>query len=533
MRLCRNALLSSRWRITSLQQAARWATHDASHQGSEESSGGTFQQVIDAPRDNVPQSVAAKFKTAFWHQPTKHCRLCDETAPVNLNLHNAQVKHLARVGILERAMSGAACVDPFELPKKTWHNLTQHPTLDFGRLGCLSSESAESRLQRITYLLRFLVDRGVIKHSLTLYSPGSKTANRQIGFQTCEMIGDNVVKYVFNSRIMAMFPRAQGGVSGLLFHIQQMLDSNDGLRSIYEHFKLDYIVGCYLPNSKMKSDVVESLFGELQVVLWASERTLDASCTRYDVYYTSEERYVVETVRHLLNEMAHHLLQWAIEETLGRGKEFIQECLQQLPHHAVAAAALKQKTAALQSKLSMLPQLRESRSDNTNSRPRQVDLSAMTLSRSPFFSLAAEPQQERNEDDAALKATHLPTGCAVVLVVASMPDYLTQARSLLALHGVADTAKPGARRLRSKSATSVTRLALQRELCARGAYVTIDFAERVDTLAATFVEEGSTTLSELKLSAEAQPRERAPPLATFGLWNHIHKHHEGDIFRSD
>lgn len=341
-----------------------------------------------ASGEQLPATVSNALKFAFIDFPGKRCSLCGDNQLAVPKAHAQYVSHRARISILEKALAGSYGVMPMDFPKRTWSNLhTQQRSsagsgaaprigandsvLTFDRIPSLSAGTQADRRNRMFYLLEFLVDRGVIKHSLSLQGHAGVHRNKQ--FETFEMVGDNAVKYLLQDRVNAMF--SSGGASTAASSatttnqtmLINLLDSNEGLRTIFDYLSLEKLVGIHLPNSKLKSDVVESLFGELQVKLWASEISHDG-CEVFSALKAPEHRYLIALVRHVLNELGHILLQWAVEETIARSKSFIEEHLPSLPitrriHEAQAAQQLKSHLSAMYPALNVTPK------PNSNLRP--------------------------------------------------------------------------------------------------------------------------------------------------------------------
>ncbi|ORC93115.1 putative RNA editing complex protein MP67 [Trypanosoma theileri] len=307
----------------------------------------------------VSKSEMNRMKTRFYNAGQRRCTLCNEYLEASFSAHCGYVGHMARVGILERAVSilqkeiadlNTNTVNSLLTMKSTsvaqkvqnlvdtwWKRLNeteQGAVLDYKRIAPLSAPTAKKRLWRVRFLLEFLRDREVIRDSLSTSKsvvPGDGSFVRTKRFERSEMIGDNIVKVVVPDRLTRLFPANEGGVTYKLGYIQQLLDSNEGLLQIYDYIDLDTIIGVKLPNNKTKSDVVESLFGELQTFLWASE--IACGISQYPAIPNSEHRYVKALVEHLMNELTHMVIMWRIETTLENAKDFLEEKLQRKLHH--------------------------------------------------------------------------------------------------------------------------------------------------------------------------------------------------------
>ncbi|PWV20142.1 putative RNA editing complex protein MP61 [Trypanosoma cruzi] len=298
----------------------------------------------------VSKGEMNRMKSRFYNSGQRRCTLCDEYLEASFSTHCCHVGHIARVGILERAtailqketaevMTSSAREPASNVAQmvrvllETWwkrlNEVEQETLLDYKRIASLSSPSARRRLWRVRFLLEFLRDREVIRDCLTLAkgtpsNEGSFVRTKR--FERSEMIGDNIVKVVVPDRLVRLFPSTEGGVTYKLACIQQLLDSNEGLLQIYDYIDLNSIIGTRLPNNKTKSDVVESLFGELQTFLWASE--VACGLNQYPAIPNAEHRYVRALVEHLLNELTHMVIMWRIESTLENAKEYLEEQIQ-------------------------------------------------------------------------------------------------------------------------------------------------------------------------------------------------------------
>lgn len=318
-RLCSSSVLCT---------AARFFSTEENSSSSESGSAEFHPPVLSD--DVLPKAIQQKLRLAFIDAKMRHCSLCGEQFEVTAQSHANHIPHQGRMGIVERALSSHTPLGPRSLAPRTWKNLVQSK-LESCRLPQLSGESVLERQRRMIYLLQFLVDRGVIKHSLCVYNRDGGQAisvHRSIMFETYEMIGDNVVKYLFGDRLSVMFPPQEGGLTSRLLLVQNLLDSNGGLRLIYDHLMLDRIIGCYLPNNKLKSDVVESLFGELQAYLWATETRCITD--HYSIVYSPEQRYLRRVVEHTMHELGSIACQWAVEESLKRADQVLMECAAQM-----------------------------------------------------------------------------------------------------------------------------------------------------------------------------------------------------------
>lgn len=339
--------------------------------------GGAFFNITEDDSELLPRNVQGMLKNDFFDYASRRCTLCNEPIVGSFPSHAAFPTHQARLGIVQRALTGFA--GPPDLLSDRWwlllHDTTLEGSLGFGRIPNLSHRNKRSRRRRVCYLLDFVQRRGFIRETLGIFRGGASlhtsdtsgdaksstsargksfqshvigglegqglgihadttSFHRSVGFERFEMIGDNVVKFIIPDRLFRMFPPEDGGPTGQIALCQQMLDSNEGLLRIYDYLDLDRIIGVRMPNSKSKSDVVEALFGELQCFLWATEikpsecggldRAGDMWLVGPDGFLLAPElRYARAVINHLMNEIAHCVLVWACESALENAREFI------------------------------------------------------------------------------------------------------------------------------------------------------------------------------------------------------------------
>ena len=307
--------------------------------------------------DTVSKELANKLRLQFYDVGQKKCTLCEEFYAVSsYQGHTCYAWHQARVGIIERLIAGSAS-SAVQAPRRWWDSISKNPTCHFNRLPSLSHDTQSGRLQRIFHLLVFLVQRGVIRESLTIFQ--RNIIQKSVEFEKFEMVGDNVIKFVFADRLTLLFPASEGGLTSRLHLIQQLIDSNDGLLRIYDYLHLDWIIGCKLPNSKTKSDVIESLFGELQTWLWADE--IRWGMEYYDYLPCPEHRSLRLLVGHVLNELTHLLVMFAVLTTHDRSIEFVLKNLRQSSRSLRSGAAAVGEPAVVRPKYAHLPLLEERR----------------------------------------------------------------------------------------------------------------------------------------------------------------------------
>lgn len=329
----------------------------------------SYDNASKVMMQDLSYEVQKKLKNAFYDPINKRCTLCNETLILPYNVHCNYIMHATRQAVLERVLSGIQ--GPPELVPQLWWSRLNDGQRGYGRLRYLSHNSKAQRRRRIIFILHFLLKRGIIRESLGIFKSGGGGASSSVdtvssstssavstgfsdsagpgsasggtmsfsassyNFQRHEMVGDSVVKYLLPDRIASMFPVSEGGVEGTagqvgigrIANLQHVIDSNEGLLKVYDYLDLDHMIGFRLPNSKTKSDVVESLFGELQGFLWAMDVELGSQGGSYTLQFplSTEYRYVYSLVDHLINEIAHSVLIWAAESALETASEFVRE----------------------------------------------------------------------------------------------------------------------------------------------------------------------------------------------------------------
>ncbi|CCW59975.1 unnamed protein product [Phytomonas sp. EM1] len=327
----------------------------------------------------------------FHDYNSRRCTLCDVKLEWSYAAHASTVEHQARMGILERSIAlldtyfthllgiransnavrqsrlelqspGSVLLfthtlDGHELPMpenfRTNRNLLKkidwidlliqrwwtmlNPryaggtcAFDFLRIPSMSTNNPRRRLWRLRFLLRLLRTKGILRDSIPSSSKVSFARSNR--FERCEMLGDNIIKYVFYDRLNVLFPPTEGGVCKKLALIQQMLDSNGGLLALYDYLKLDAMIGSNLANNKSKADVIESLFGELQTFLWASE--IRQGIDFYPAFLNKDFVYLRAMVSHVLHELAHTAVMWRVEDTLNISRAFVKAYLEKVWTHS-------------------------------------------------------------------------------------------------------------------------------------------------------------------------------------------------------
>lgn len=269
---------------------------------------------------------AAKHKQWFHDEERSRCVLCNESI-TSWAGHVVFVPHQARIGIVERVMSGL-CGPPEQVISRWWGNLNRNEDgfATHHRIPGLSSNNSEERRQRLVYLLEFLQANGILKSALGVYNRQSNVLGRTWEFERFEMIGDNVIKYAFYDRLQLLFPAHEGGITGRLNFVQQLVDSNEGLLRAFDYLEFDKVIGSKLSQSKFKSDVVEALFGELQVFLWAANSEW-STCESYENVTIGgpESDYVRALVEHVMFELTDVMLMFAVESAVRNAAVVIKK----------------------------------------------------------------------------------------------------------------------------------------------------------------------------------------------------------------
>ncbi|CCW59983.1 unnamed protein product [Phytomonas sp. EM1] len=280
------------------------------------------RDIIEASSSrSTPLSIDVpmrKFLDMFCDFDAKRCKLCNETI-LNWHSHQNSIPHSGREALLLE-MVRAYCGTPEEITQIWWHRL--HTSDAFERIPALSHNNSHVRKRRLQYLLRFLTDRGIIRDAFNVLS-GNSGAGRSWEFERLEWLGDNVVKYVFNNRFNCIFPVSEGGIRGKLGYSQFILDGNDGLARAYDYLELQQLTQSDRVVSKFKSDVVETLFGELEVYLWSTE--LDLGTTRHSMPFGKDMYAVRSLVRHTMEELAHVMVMYHVEYLLSVLRRIMRE----------------------------------------------------------------------------------------------------------------------------------------------------------------------------------------------------------------
>lgn len=270
---------------------------------------------------DVPQK---KFIDSFNDFENKRCKLCNESYMQWSSHIVANIPHTAREAVALE-MVRAYCGTPEELVKFWWERL--HSSPKFRRIPSLSHDNSFKRKRRIQYLLTFLRDKKVLRECFNVAQsqvPSSvASAARSFEFERLEWVGDNVVKYMFQNRIQVLFPYSEGGVRGKLTMMQFMMDGNEGLARAYDHLELQKLTMSKHVVSKFKSDVVETLFGELQLYLWSTQT--DLGTEYYATPFTTDMVSLRELVFHVMEETAHCIVMYHLDFILQNMQRVMKE----------------------------------------------------------------------------------------------------------------------------------------------------------------------------------------------------------------
>jgi hypothetical protein len=269
----------------------------------------------------TPTSVdvsAKRFLDMFCNYDSKRCKLCSEPF-VQWHLHSCGIPHNGREGIL------LELVRPFcGLPEEQVQRWTRRLVFntDYGRIPALSHVDSQTRKRRLQYLLRYLKDRKVLAEVFNVSSTHAEAA-RSFEFERLEFIGDGVVKYVLSNIMNIIFPVSEGGTRGRLTNFQFVMDGNEGLARGYDFLELQDFTQSSRVVSKFKSDVVETLFGELQFYIWATELDLDTQKVSFP--FTKENYTLRAIVQHVMYELATVLFLYHVEYILGTLQRVVRE----------------------------------------------------------------------------------------------------------------------------------------------------------------------------------------------------------------
>lgn len=248
----------------------------------------------------------------------KRCMLCNESY---LQWHShigGSIPHTARESIMFELLR-AHCGTPTQIVDMWWERL--HTSSKFDRIQSLSHRNSYKRKRRLLYLLTFLRDKKILREcfnvnqgaggATALLANPAASSSRSWEFERLEWAGDNVVKYLFNNRINVLFPYSEGGIRGKLGYAQFMIDGNDGLARAYDYLELQKLTMSDRVVSKFKSDVVETLFGELQLYLWSTQH--DWGTEYVQSPFSIEMIPLRALVRHVMEETAHCMVMYHLD----------------------------------------------------------------------------------------------------------------------------------------------------------------------------------------------------------------------------
>lgn len=262
--------------------------------------------------------TARTFLDMFCDYEGRRCKLCNEVFSA-WHLHCAGIPHSGREAMLLELVR-PYCGTPEEILKMWWYRLNTWPA--FHRIPSLSHDNQQVRKARLLYLLRLLKDRGVLIETFGM-SDGLGSSSRSYEFERLEFFGDNTAKCVLNDVIAVVFPVHEGGTRGKLPLFQFVMDGNDGLARGYDHLGFEALTGGSRLVSKFKSDVVETLFAELQMYLWSTQRDISTAPV---VFPFTREMYALRAiVQHVMYEAAIELFLFHIGQVLGALQRIMRE----------------------------------------------------------------------------------------------------------------------------------------------------------------------------------------------------------------
>ena len=254
-----------------------------------------------------------KLRDLFNDPETKRCRLCNESYQ-HYYTHANFIPHAGREALAFELLR-PYCGTPEEIVAMWWHRL--HHSKNFLRIPELSHSNNHKRKRRLQYLLQFLKDVRVVRETFSVNQGQGQqqSAGRSWSFERLEWVGDNVIKYIFNDRINVLFPFSEGGVRGRLSYTQFVVDGNESLARAYDFLELQLLTQSDRVVSKFKADVVETLFGELQLYLWSTEE--DVGTEYFRLPFTPEMLSLRAIVNHVMEELGHVMMMYHLEYIVG------------------------------------------------------------------------------------------------------------------------------------------------------------------------------------------------------------------------
>ncbi|AIO02245.1 RNA editing complex protein MP61 [Leishmania panamensis] len=264
-------------------------------------------------------TTTRRFLDMFCDFDAKRCKLCNETF-TQWHVHTNGIPHAGREGMLLELVR-PYCGTPEELIEMWWQRLNSCAA--FHRIPALSHNNPHERKRRLLYLLKLLKDRGILVETFNVSDSQSINSARSWEFERLEFVGDNVVKYILNSVISCTFPPHEGGAKGKLTCFQFVMDGNDGLARGYDHLDLQQLASSVRVVSKFKSDIVETLFAELQMYLWSTQHDVGTSPL---VFPFTRDIYTLRAlVQHVLYELAIELFLYHISYINGMLQRVMRE----------------------------------------------------------------------------------------------------------------------------------------------------------------------------------------------------------------
>ena len=250
---------------------------------------------------------------------TKKCVLCNDVVSYDKS-HINFVPHIAREGILTEILR-AYCGQPKEVVERWWRRLDCCES--FPRIRELSSDDSSTRRKNLLHVLKFLKERHILRECFSVVDcQQPSSAGRSWEFERLEWVGDSVVKYLFNDRITVMFPMEEGGVVGKLSFFQNLIDGNNGLARAYDYLQLEQLTESDKVISKFKSDVVEAVFGELQVYIWSTQYEWETASIEFPL--SPELLPIRALVAHAMHELAHVMIMFHVESVLESANYLLQ-----------------------------------------------------------------------------------------------------------------------------------------------------------------------------------------------------------------
>ncbi|CAG9583623.1 RNA editing complex protein MP61 [Leishmania major strain Friedlin] len=260
-----------------------------------------------------------RFLEMFCDFDAKRCKLCNETF-LQWHIHANGIPHAGREGMLLELVR-PYCGTPDELIEMWWQRLNSCAA--FHRIPGLSHDNPHERKRRLLYLLKVLKDRGILVETFNVSDNQSTNSARSWEFERLEFVGDNVVKYVLNNIISCAFPPHEGGTKGKMTCFQFVMDGNDGLARGYDHLDLQQLASSPRVVSKFKSDIVETLFAELQMYLWSTQHDI-GTCPL--VFPFTKDIYTLRAlVQHVLYELGIELFLYHIRHINGMLQRVMRE----------------------------------------------------------------------------------------------------------------------------------------------------------------------------------------------------------------